>query len=53
MKKIVIKKTGKVVERSDFVADLFIRKKLATLYKEEKKKTETKELKTKVETKKK
>jgi DNA-binding protein len=49
MKKIVIKATGKTVEKSDFVADLFIKKGLAKLYKEKELKTEmeTKELKTK------
>jgi len=47
--KIVIKRTGKVVEKTDFVGELFIRKGLAKPFKEKELKTEveTKELKTK------
>jgi hypothetical protein len=49
MKKIVIKKTGKTVEKSDYVADLFIKKGIAKPFKEKelKAEVETKELKTK------
>ena len=52
--KIVIKRTGKVVEKTDFVGNLFIKKGLAEPFKEKelKTKTETKEMKTKQQTKK-